>query len=166
MWEHIEIEDTTPNQKELNSWPQTPKLNVIKDDYDAKTKEENTWNPHWKNLCDGDPKFFFGVEENNTEDGVPTYFAGTLTNDIIENFTAHWYDKSDTRNEDNKSDGPSPQLDPKKIEEFVDYSFQNWGWSSNKQFMKNLERQRQIMQLEARTAKTDRVRMLDSSLLH
>ena len=137
-----------------------PKLNVIKDDWDGKTKEENTWNPHWKNLCDGDPKFFFGDEENNTEDGVPTYFAGTLTNDSIENFTARWYNKSDTRNEENKTDWPIPQLDPKKMEKFVDYSFQNWGWSSNKQFMKDLERQRQIMQLEARKAKTDRVRSL------
>ena len=44
------------------------------------------------------------------------------------------------------------------MEKFVDYSFRNWGWSSNKQFVKDLERQRQIMQIEERKAKTDYTR--------
>jgi hypothetical protein len=51
----------------------------VKDDWDGKTKDENTWNPHWKCHCHGDPKFFFGYEEENKEDTVQSCFAGTLT---------------------------------------------------------------------------------------
>jgi hypothetical protein len=39
-------EDATPNAKELYTWPQILKVNVVKDDWDGKTKDENTWNPH------------------------------------------------------------------------------------------------------------------------
>jgi hypothetical protein len=41
------------------------------------------------------------------------------------------------------------------MEKFVSHSFQNWSWSSNKQFVKDLEFQHQIMQIEERKEKTD-----------
>jgi hypothetical protein len=37
----------------------------VKDDWDGKTKDENTWNPHWKSHCDGNPLYFFGDEVSN-----------------------------------------------------------------------------------------------------
>ena len=135
-------------------------MNVARDDWDGKTKDENTWNPHWKSRCDGDPKYFFGDEVSNNQDAVPSYFAGTLTNDSVENFETQWYNEEDTKNEEGNKDVPIPELDPKKMENFVNHTFQNWGWSSNKQFAKDLERQRQIMQIEERKAKTDRTRSM------
>jgi hypothetical protein len=158
LWEHIPNEEPTPDANELYSWPQIPKVNLVKDDWDGKTKDENTWNPHWKSHCDGDPKFFFGDEEDNNEDTVQSYFAGTLTNDDMENFKTQWNNEAEPEKEGSNRELPIPQLDPKRMEKFVDYSFRNWGWSSNKQFVKDLERQRQIMQIEERKAKTDYTR--------
>jgi hypothetical protein len=124
----------------------------VKDDWDGKTKNENTWNPHWESHCDGDPKFFFGDEVSNKED---TAFAGTLTNDDMKNFKAQRHNEAEPEKEGSNREFPIPQLDPEKMEKFVDHSFQNWGWSSNKQFVKDLECQRQIMQIEERKAKTN-----------
>jgi hypothetical protein len=46
------------------------------------------------------------------------------------------------------------------MEKFVEHSFRNWGWSSNKQFVKDLERQQQIMRIEESEAKTDHTQSL------
>jgi hypothetical protein len=94
----------------------------VKDDWNGKTKNENTWNPHWKSHCDGDPKFFFGDEEENKEDTVQSYFAGTLTNDDMENFKTQWYNEAEPEKEGSNRKLPIPQLDPKKMEKFVDHS--------------------------------------------
>jgi hypothetical protein len=144
-----------PDANELYSWPQIPKVNLVKDDWDGKTKDENTWNPHWKSHCDGDPKYFFSDEVSNKEDTVQSYFAGTLTNDDMENFKTQWQNKAEPEKEGSNRELPILQLDPKKMEKFVNHSFQNWGWSSNKQFVKDLEFQRQIMQIEKRKEKTN-----------
>ncbi len=127
----------------------------MKDDWDGKTKDENTWNPHWKSHCDGDPKYFLGDEVSNKEDTVQSYVAGTLTNGGMENFKTQRHNEAEPEKEGSNSELPIPQLDPKKMEKFVDHSFWNWDWSSNKQFEKDLERQRQIMQIEERKAKAD-----------
>jgi hypothetical protein len=37
-------------------------VNLVKDDWDGKAKDENTWNPHWKSHCDGDPKYFLMIK--------------------------------------------------------------------------------------------------------
>ena len=73
----------------------------------------------------------------------------------MENFKTQWNNEAEPEKEGSNRELPIPQLDPKRMEKFVDYSFRNWGWSSNKQFVKDLERQRQIMQIEERKAKTD-----------
>jgi hypothetical protein len=148
-----------PDANEIYSWPQIHKVIFMKDDWDEK-KDENTWKPHWKSHCDGDPKFFFGDKEENKEDTVQSCFAGTLTNDDMENFKAQWYNEAEPEKEGSIRELPIPQLDPKKMEKFVDYSFRNWGWSSNKQFVKDLERRRQIMQIEERKAKTNHTQSL------
>ena len=55
-----------------------------------------------------------------------------------------------------KSNGnrPIPKLDPKMMEKFVDYSFRNWGWSSEKQYQKDLAHQRNLMKSLFDQAKT------------
>jgi hypothetical protein len=80
-------------------------------------------------------------------------------------FKTQWYNEAEPEKEGSNRELPIPQLDQKKMEKFVVYSFRNWGWSANKQFVKDLERQRQIMQIEERKAKTDHTK-LDSPLLH
>ncbi len=71
-----------------------------------------------------------------------------------------WYsgDNGDESGENWKEEMPVPQLDPQMMEKFVNYSFQSWGRSSNKQFIKDMEKQRTIMKLEQRKAKTDRAK--------
>jgi hypothetical protein len=49
------------------------------------------------------------------------------------------------------------------MEKFVNHSFRNCDWSSNKQFVNDLEHQRQIMQIEERMAKTDHTQ---STMIH
>jgi hypothetical protein len=88
-----------------------------------KTKDGNTWNPHWKSHCDGDPKYFFSDEVSNNEDTVQSYFAGTLTNDSVENFKTIWHNEEETDKEQSNRELPIPQLDPKKMEKFVDHFF-------------------------------------------
>jgi hypothetical protein len=132
-----------------------PKVSIVKDDWDGKTKDEITWNPHWKSHCDGDPKYFFGDEVSNKEDTVQSYFAGTLTNNNMENFKTQRHYEAEPEKGGSHRELPILQLDPKKVEKFDNYSFQNWGWSSNKQFIKDMEHQCQIMQIEERKAKTD-----------
>jgi hypothetical protein len=78
----------------------------------------------------------------------------------MENFKTQWHNEAEPEKEGSNRELPIPQLDPKKMEKFVDHSFRNWGWSSNKQFVKDLERQRQIMQIEERKAKTDHTQSL------
>ena len=85
----------------------------------------------------------------------------------MENFKTQWHNEAEPEKEESNRELPIPQLDPKKMEKFVDHSFQNWGWSSNKQLVKDLERQRQIMQIEERKAKTDHTQTIaDSPLFH
>jgi hypothetical protein len=132
----------------------------VKYDWDRKTKDKNTWNPHWKSYCERDPKFFFGDEEENKEDTVQSYFAGTLMNDDMENFKTQRHNEAEAEKEGSNRELPIPQLDPKKMEKLVDHCFRNCGWSSNKHFVKDLERQRQIMKIEERKAKTDHTRSM------
>ena len=85
----------------------------------------------------------------------------------MESFKTLWHNEIETEKEGSSKDLPLTQLDPPKMEKFVDHSFQNWGWSSNKQLVKDLERQRQIMQIEERKAKTDHTQTIaDSPLFH
>ena len=98
-------------------------MNIVKNDWDGITKDENTWNPHWKSHCDGDPKYFFGDEEENKEDTVQSYFAGTLTNDNMEKFKTLRHNEEETEQEGRSKEFPIPQQDPKKMEKFVDHSF-------------------------------------------
>ena len=130
----------------------------MKDDWDGKTKEENNWKPKWAQDCDGDPKHFFGDEPPEEIVNVPSYFDGTLTNEGMEEFTKTWYNSNEGENKERKEEMPIPQLDPQMMEKFVNYSFQNWGWSSNKQFIKDMEKKRTIMKLEQRKAKSDRAK--------
>jgi hypothetical protein len=140
LLEHIPIEEPTPDANELYSWRQIPKVNIVKDDWNGKTKDKNTWNPHWKSHCDKDPKFFFSDEEETKEDTVQSYFAGTMTNDDMEKFKTQWHNEAEPEKEGSNKELPIPQLDPKKMEEFVNHSYRNWGWSSNKLFVKDLYR--------------------------
>jgi hypothetical protein len=94
-------------------------VNVAEDDWDGKTKDENMGNPHWKNHCDGDPKYFFGDKVSNSQDAVNSYFAGTLTNDSVENFETQWYNNEDIENDEGNKDVPIPELDPKKMEKLL-----------------------------------------------
>jgi hypothetical protein len=56
----------------------------------------------------------------------------------MENFKTQWHNEAEPEKEGSNRELPILQLDPKKMEKFVDNSFQNWGWSSNKQFVKDL----------------------------
>jgi hypothetical protein len=85
-------------------------VNLIKDDWDGKTKDENTWNPHWKSHCDGDPKYFFGDEVSNKEDTVQSYFAGTLTNDDMGNFKTQWHNGTMKQIQRSKEETENPQF--------------------------------------------------------
>ena len=78
----------------------------------------------------------------------------------MENFKTQWHNDAEPEKEGTNRTLPILQLDPKKMETFVDHSFRNWGWSSNKQFVKDLECQRQIMQIEERKAKTDHIQSM------
>jgi hypothetical protein len=78
----------------------------------------------------------------------------------MENFKTQCHNEEEPEKEGSNRELPIPQLDPKMMEKFFDHSFCNWGWSSNKQFVKDLERQRQIMQIEERKAKTDHTRSM------
>jgi len=98
-------------------------VNLVKNDWDGKTKDKNTWNPHWKSHCDGDPKCFFGDEVSNNKDTVRSCFAGTLTNDNMENFKTQWHHEAEPEKEGSKRESPIPQLDPRKMEKFVNHSF-------------------------------------------
>jgi hypothetical protein len=48
LWERIHNKDPTTDANEICSWLQIPKVNLVKDDWDGKTKDENTWNPTGK----------------------------------------------------------------------------------------------------------------------
>jgi hypothetical protein len=78
----------------------------------------------------------------------------------MESFKTLWHNEVETAKEGSNKDLPIPQLDPKTMDKFVNHSFWNWVWSSNKQFAKDLECQRQILQIEERKAKTDHTRSL------
>ena len=138
-------------------WPTMRKPGkTVADNWDGK-KEFNDWNDRWKETNNGDPKYFFGAETSNRTPQVKTYFDGHLTEDGVENFTSKWY--NDSSNIKSQEQRPVPKLNPKMMEKFVDYSFQNWGWSSNKQFKMDLEHQRKIMKEEIGKAKNDRTQI-------
>jgi hypothetical protein len=99
---HRCYENATPDTNKLYTWPQIPKVNLVKNDWDGKTKDKNTWNPHWKSHCDGDPKCFFGDEVSNNKDTVRSCFAGTLTNDNMENFKTQWHHEAEPEKEEAK----------------------------------------------------------------
>ncbi len=53
-----------------------------------------------------------------------------------------WHNEVETEKEGSNKELLISQLDQKKMEKFVDHSFQNWGWSSNKEFAKDLKKER------------------------
>lgn len=159
QWDHIAVsnggdEDDPSIPDDINKlWPPTPKAIVIPDDWDGK-KELNNWNCKWKENNNGDPKFFFGDEPEEEVEHIHSCYEGALTEEGVENFTKKWYNSTN-----NPQQRPVPKLDQKMMEKFVDYSFRNWGWSSNKQYEKDLEEMRKEMNVEMGKAKTDRTRM-------
>jgi hypothetical protein len=82
--------------------------------------EPNPWEANWKEVGQGDPDHFFGIQDDAFEMEV------TSPESILE------------------KEAP---LDAYAMDAYVERRFLEWNWSSNKQHQKDLQWFRQIMSL-------------------
>ncbi len=111
-------------------------MNLAKDDWDGKTMDENTWNPHWKShVMETQNRALVMKYQPMRKLHNPTLHADTLTNDDMENFKTQWHNEAEPKKEGRKQQRIANSATRPKKDGKVCRPFQSWDWSSNKQFV-------------------------------